>query len=187
MHFSEKISHKNHNLNYNKITATCKTININFLPTLLMDILRKKLSDFVECSIISANFPEEKSLLSFTSIDFHPSIWNFYSVDYFEPPLGRPAPHRSIIQNFPRHRHWVFYSNGHYSKQIVRTWNQIKKFQIVFLRTYSGTPSGGSTTDNILSINLYFKIRSVTVVEVSDGDAFTSTSQGFKLLSIIIS
>lgn len=37
----------------------------------------------------------------------------------------------------------------------------------------SGTPSGGTTIEIILSINLYFKIRSFTVVDVSDGDAFT--------------
>lgn len=39
--------------------------------------------------------------------------------------------------------------------------------------THSGTPSGGTTIEIMLSINLYFKIRSFTVVEVSDGDAFT--------------
>lgn len=53
--------------------------------------------------------------------------------------------------------------------------------------SYSGRPSGGSTTDRILSTSLYLRIRSVTVVEVRDGEAFTSTSQGFKLLSIIMS
>lgn len=53
--------------------------------------------------------------------------------------------------------------------------------------TYSGIPSGGRTTDNMLSINLYFKIRSVTVVDVKDGEAFTSTSHGLRLLSIMIS
>lgn len=53
--------------------------------------------------------------------------------------------------------------------------------------SYSGKPSGGSTTDKILSTNLYLSIRSVTVVEVREGEAFTSTNQGFKLLSIIIS
>jgi hypothetical protein len=34
-------------------------------------------------------------------------------------------------------------------------------------------PSGGSTTDRILSMSLYFRIRSFTVVDVSEGDAFT--------------
>lgn len=53
--------------------------------------------------------------------------------------------------------------------------------------TYSGIPSGGNTIDNILSINLYFNIRSLTVVDVNDGEEFTSTNHGFKLLSIIIS
>lgn len=53
--------------------------------------------------------------------------------------------------------------------------------------SYSGIPSGGTTTFKILSINLYFRILSLTVVDVSDGEAFTSTSQAFKLLSIIMS
>lgn len=75
------------------------------------------------------------------------------------------------------------------------------------LSSYSGIPSGGNTTFKILSINLYFRILSFTVVDVSDGEAFTygklsregdvgssvrlkeltSTSQAFKLLSIIMS
>lgn len=53
--------------------------------------------------------------------------------------------------------------------------------------THSGTPSGGRTTDKMLSMSLYFSILSFTVVDVRDGDAFTSTSQGFRLLSIMIS
>lgn len=53
--------------------------------------------------------------------------------------------------------------------------------------TYSGTPSGGRTTDKMLSISLYLSILSLTVVDVREGEAFTSTSQGFKLLSIMIS
>ena len=52
---------------------------------------------------------------------------------------------------------------------------------------YSGIPSGGRTIFKILSINLYFRILSLTVVDVSDGDALTSTSHAFKLLSIIMS
>lgn len=55
------------------------------------------------------------------------------------------------------------------------------------LDTYSGIPSGGSTIFKILSINLYLRILSFTVVDVSEGDAFTSTSHAFKLLSIIMS
>lgn len=39
--------------------------------------------------------------------------------------------------------------------------------------TYSGTPSGGSTTDTMLSMSLYFNILSLTVVDVSEGEAFT--------------
>lgn len=34
-------------------------------------------------------------------------------------------------------------------------------------------PSGGNTTDRILSMSLYFKILSFTVVDVRDGEAFT--------------
>ena len=53
--------------------------------------------------------------------------------------------------------------------------------------TYSGIPSGGNTSERMLSISLYFNMRSLTVVLVSDGDAFTSTNHAFKLLSMIIS
>lgn len=53
--------------------------------------------------------------------------------------------------------------------------------------TYSGIPSGGNTSERMLSISLYFNIRSLTVVLVSDGDAFTSTNHAFKLLSMIMS
>lgn len=37
----------------------------------------------------------------------------------------------------------------------------------------SGIPLGDKTTDIILSTNLYFNIRSFTVVDVSDGEALT--------------
>jgi len=43
--------------------------------------------------------------------------------------------------------------------------------------TYSGTPSGGSTTERILSMSLYFKIRSLTVVDVKEGEAFTCSQK----------
>lgn len=65
--------------------------------------------------------------------------------------------------------------------------NQFGKKKKAKFMTYSGIPSGGNTIDNILSINLYFNIRSLTVVDVNDGEEFTSTNHGFKLLSIIIS
>lgn len=39
--------------------------------------------------------------------------------------------------------------------------------------THSGTPSGGKTTETMLSMSLYFKILSLTVVDVSEGEAFT--------------
>lgn len=38
---------------------------------------------------------------------------------------------------------------------------------------YSGTPSGGSTTERMLSISLYLRMRSLTVVDVREGLAFT--------------
>lgn len=49
--------------------------------------------------------------------------------------------------------------------------------------TYSGTPvSGGKTTDNMLSINLYFNIRSLTVVDVKDG----AINEDFRMTSYVI-
>ena len=39
--------------------------------------------------------------------------------------------------------------------------------------TYSGIPVGGSTTERILSISFVFRMRSFTVVDVRDGEAFT--------------
>jgi hypothetical protein len=43
-------------------------------------------------------------------------------------------------------------------------------------------PSGGSTTDRMLSMSLYFRIRSFTVVDVSEGDAFTCEQKCFAAL-----
>lgn len=59
-------------------------------------------------------------------------------------------------------------------------------FGILFQRT-SGTPFDGKTMEMMLSINLYLSMRSLTVVEVNDGDAFTSTSHGFNVLSMMMS
>lgn len=56
----------------------------------------------------------------------------------------------------------------------------------LFQRT-SGTPLGGNTIEIMLSISLYFRMRSFTVVDVNDGDAFTSTSHGFSVLSMMMS
>lgn len=48
----------------------------------------------------------------------------------------------------------------------------------------SGIPSGGKTMLMTSEIKRYLRMRSVVVVEVNDGDAFTSISHGFKLSSI---
>jgi hypothetical protein len=48
--------------------------------------------------------------------------------------------------------------------------------------THSGMPSGGSTTDRMLSMSLYFRIRSFTVVDVREGDAFTCEQKCFAAL-----
>ena len=44
-------------------------------------------------------------------------------------------------------------------------------------------PSGGSTTDSMLSMSLYFRMRSLTVVDVSEGDAFTCVQKCQALVS----
>lgn len=87
-----------------------------------------------------------------------------------EPPIPRPA----VTQSFLKLPGKAICSILRWSNQSI---NFVNLFEIFFIRrisyTYSGIPSGGRTTDTILSINLYFKILSFTVVDVRDGEAFT--------------
>ena len=51
--------------------------------------------------------------------------------------------------------------------------------------TYSGISPGGMTMLMVSEMRLYFMMRSLDVVDVSDGEAFTSISHGFMTSSII--
>jgi hypothetical protein len=57
----------------------------------------------------------------------------------------------------------------------------------LYTSSYSGYPVGGRTIEMISLISLYLRMRSLTVVDVRDGDAFTSISHGFRASSMIIS
>ena len=52
--------------------------------------------------------------------------------------------------------------------------------------TYSGSSPGGMTILQTSEISLYFMIRSLEVVAVNEGEAFTSINQGFRLSSMMI-